>query len=183
MTGAPVGQAVRPVVYAVDWAPLLVAGARRLAEARGGQAIGAAGEGIVEVYHAVARASGVADLFKVPTPTARREGAIVYAKKSVTDYVGVLLGGSGKHVAEEVKTISEWPLAMSVVKSHQRGYLDRTVRAGGVGVLTIVGPVARVYVIPWSVARGLTSVDEAKAREWICSPESYLRGAGVEHAR
>lgn len=159
------------MTYDFDYAPVLARMVERFRAARRPQQIGAAGEGIVEVYHAVARARGVADLFKVPTPTARRDGAIVYGKRSVTDFVGVMLG-SGKHVAEEVKSVAEWPLAASAVKGHQRGYLDRTLAAGGVAVLTVVGPDGGVYVIPWSVAKTMRSIRAPEV--WLRSPVAYL---------
>jgi recombination protein U len=120
---------------------------------------GAKGEKIVAEYHAAARAAGTCVMHHVPTPSRlipRNGGWMrILDKPSTVDSVGFMLDGTGRVVAEEIKTCTAKPrFDMSEVELHQAAYLDSVEEAGGVAVLTIVfGANRDVCPIDWSEAK------------------------------
>lgn len=144
----------------------------RMNELRGRQT-----EAIVEAYHIAAKQLGVARLIKLPTPTKRGDGGqIIFTKRSAVDFVGMMLDGTARHVAEEVKSFYDGPsFTMGRVEAHQRQYLDMVQNAGGVAVLTLVDKLSQVYVLDWSVVRTKVSLTWDDLREERVRPAEYLK--------
>ena len=140
------------------------------------QAIGKSGEDILSTYHEFAANQGVAFFWKVPTPTCWRKGSLVYAERSITDYVGTMLDGSGRSIAEEAKRTMAPRFSMTEVKEHQRAFLDRTDRAGAVALLSVVDAKGALYTFDWSVIRDCTSFAFADVPGWrVATAVDYLR--------
>jgi penicillin-binding protein-related factor A (putative recombinase) len=134
-------------------------------------------EKVMDGYHIAARQLGVADLFKVPTPTTIGEGGkIIFTKKSKTDFVGFTLDGTARHVAEEVKSHMEpGDFKMHKVEPHQRAYLEKVHAAGGIAVLTIVDRLWQVYVLEWDNIKTRTSLSYDDLRPRLVRPQMYLK--------
>lgn len=139
-------------------------------------------------YHAYALRAGVADMWKIPTPTARRKDrTIIYIAQSRTDCAGLMLDGSGRFVAEEIKSFGR-PLTkkgqsafrLSEVKAHQRAFLDQVMNSGGVSVLTLVDVYSTVYQLPWAEVRKLeilqekTTLSLSEVKRWKVSIKGYM---------
>jgi len=135
--------------------------------------IGNAAEDTVSVYHGLAENQGRAVFWKIPTPTRHAEGKLVYAEKSIVDFLGVLCS-DGRHIAEEVKHCQGASFDLANVKAHQRVYLDRVVAARGLAVLTVVDAKNVVYVLPWSLVRGRSRLSMADAAPWATTISSYF---------
>lgn len=139
------------------------------------QARGEQTESILKGYHLESHHRRVAHLDKVPTPTAVVKGKVIYATKSTVDFIGYMMDGSARFVAEEVKSFFEvGSFAMSRVKPHQRAYLDGVHASGGVAVLTIVDRIWQVYVCPWELVRARASLSYEDLREFRVRPPTYL---------
>lgn len=155
----------------------LSATARRSLGKRASQRSGASGEAVVSVYRNVARAGRTADVRTIATPTVGANGARRFRARSTVDGVGFMLDGTGRHVAEEIKTCaSKRRLSLREVELHQRTYLDGVLAAGGVAVLTVVyGPTRDVFVIPWIEARGMDSLGTRELAPYRVTAPTYLR--------
>lgn len=138
---------------------------------------------VVRHYHSFALRTGVADMVKLETPTKQTsDGKIIYTKKSRSDCMGMMLDGTARSVAEEIKSFGRpltpkgpTPFPLDKIKPHQREHLERTHRFGGISVLTMVDPFNYVYVVPWEYVRGRTgtlSLDDVKA--YRVMPDKYL---------
>jgi penicillin-binding protein-related factor A (putative recombinase) len=140
------------------------------------QGRGEMAEGILKAYHQEARARKVAWLTKVPTPTQIGQGGkMIYTTKSTVDFVGMMLDGSARFVAEEVKSFFEGTrFSMSNVKPHQRAFLDGVHDAGGVAVLTVADKLWQIYVCPWGEVRSKTSLTYDDLRDYRVRPPQYL---------
>lgn len=114
------------------------------------------------VFHAAARKGVVADLQRISAETVVDEGEVRFVNRTHVNYVGWMLDGSGRFVAEDVvATDARTPEAFYLrrLPEHRYGYLRRCHTAGGVAVLTIVwgdalwgqagAPPPRVAVIDW----------------------------------
>lgn len=115
----------------------------------------------------------VADIWKVPTPAEWVKGKLIYTKPSVTDYVGIMLDGSGRLVAEEAKSIEDDVLYLSSVKPHQRGFLDRTERAHGIALLTVIGKQG-VWSFRWQDVQSRTSITLRANMDMAVTPATYV---------
>jgi penicillin-binding protein-related factor A (putative recombinase) len=142
---------------------------------------GVRGEQVIAEYNACAESYGVALLHKLPTPTRRvKRGngwSIIYTARSTVDYCGVMLDGTGRHVAIEAKSCTSRPkFYLSEVESHQREYLDSVAKAGGVAALAVVfGQARTVHVIPWEEARVVKKLEAAELARYQVTEEQYLR--------
>src|SRR6185369_12920106 len=118
----------------------------------------------------------VAYLFKLPTPTVWSPKGLRYSAASGTDFVGFLLDGSGRVIAEEVKACStKARFNLREVEPHQRDMLDRVHAAGGLALLTLVwGKDRAVCVLPWAAVREKVSLADDEIRAWAEEPETFL---------
>lgn len=147
--------------------------------------LGDAAEEFVKPFVSSAGAMKVASLFKVPTPTARdKNGKIIYIAKSIADYTGFMLDGTGRHVAVEVKRCSEPSIPFDFVSEHQWEYLSAVRKAGGVAMVAVVHPrgiTNDVLELDWSLflaykqqgLRKSVPLDDSRVR--TVSPLSFLR--------
>lgn len=124
-------------------------------------------------FHAAARAAFVADIWKVPTPTQWSKGKLVYSAESVSDYVGQKLDGTGRMIAEEAKATDKDVFYMSALKSHQRGFLERTWNAKGIALLSIIGKQG-VWCFHWPDVRDASSITMRAHMDRAVTPESYV---------
>jgi hypothetical protein len=138
---------------------------------------------VVLHYHSFALRAGVADMVKLETPTKQTsEGKIIYTKKSRSDCMGMMLDGSARAIAEEIKSFGRpltskgpSPFPLGKIQPHQREHLERTHRFGGISVLTMVDPFNYVYVVPWEYVRGrsgMLSLEDVK--KYRVMPDKYL---------
>jgi len=147
------------------------------------KATGDSAEARVDAIHAACRLAGVASLHRIPTEVVvQRRGARIvggfHRRRATVDYTGVMLDGTGRHVAVEVKSVAPGKtgttLPLRVLEPHQREALTETDAAGGVAVVLVVsGP--KVYAIPWCVVAAAIEAGDASLRmpEW-CEPGLYL---------
>lgn len=119
--------------------------------------IGDHAESVVNTYHQYAENQRRAVLWKIPTPTRHLGDRIVYEKKSIVDYLGVLCA-NGRHIAEEVKSCWGASLDLAVVSPEQRAYLDKVWKAGAIALVTVVDQKNVVYTLPWADIRGFVRV-------------------------
>lgn len=163
--------------------PGAVARAERSAAASLSSRVGAYGEQVARALQDGALLHHIARVTKIPTPTRWRAGRLVYAERSICDDLGYVLDGTGRHVAEEIKTCTSGePFVMSRVKPHQRDYLEMAARANCISrLLLIFGELAgdrlvdwRAYSIPWVWARGRSSISERDARPFAVGAHNYL---------
>lgn len=161
------------------------------ARARGGRDA----EAFVEVFHDACLAAGVAFVRKLPTPyvVERRnpDGTFVgrYTRRTKGDYEGVLLDGSKRKIAAELKSDADpaGKLYLRELRDHQRAALEAAAARGDVAVLLVVlgaGPRRALHAVPWSVAREcrvLTAADLAPWRVRPCAAylEHFARKRGV----
>lgn len=166
--------------------PQAAARAERSAAASLSSRVGAYGEQVARSIQAGALLHHIAVVTKIPTPTRWRSGRLVYAERSICDDLGYVLDGTGRHVAEEVKTCTTGDaFAMSRVKAHQRDYLEMAWRANCIArLLLIFGELAgdrlvnwHAYSIPWVWARTRTSISERDARPFAVGAHNYLLSA------
>lgn len=114
--------------------------------------LGDQAEEVFRQYALISLKRRIARLDKLPTPAKNVGGKIVYCEKSTVDYIGMMLDGSGRHVAVEVKRCSGTSFPLANLKHHQRQYLEHTDANGGVAALALVCPEfsgAEVFVVPW----------------------------------
>jgi len=139
---------------------------------------GAALEELLEWQHARYAAFGVALIHKLPTDwhvTRKVVGgwAAFPARKSLVDYVGLLLDGTGRHIAVEAKETAgdRWPFTS--LPEHQREYLDAVWRAGGVaGIVLRWARHGVLWALPW-----------AELAEWLRRGDRAVRyRADRDHA-
>ncbi len=158
---------------------------RRRVASRDAEAHGRAGEAVVAQYCVAAAEHHIARLHQIATPTRGQNGRRRFSAKATVDFLGVLLDGSGRHVALEVKTTTGGePLALSRVDDHQRDDLDTVLGAGGLALLAPVfgeacGAVLlrpRVYVVEWGKVCARTRVSERQLVDFGCGvdPEHFL---------
>ncbi len=132
-------------------------------------------EEAMKAFHLLARASDVAVLHKQFPPARLIGGKLVYLQKSTVDFVGMMLDGSGRYIAEEVKSFEGARFSLSKVLHHQRAHLDSTLLSGGLALLVVLDPLRRVHLLPWEEARGLGGVGHDDLEGWRVTPKSYLQ--------
>jgi len=158
---------------------------RRREAGKAAEAHGRIGEAEVARLCTAAREHHVARLEQIATPTRGRNGRRRFAAKSIVDFLGFLMDGTGRVVAIEVKTTAEGEaLALARVDEHQREYLDTVLSAGGIALLAAVfgEPVGnmllrlRTYVVPWADVCARTRVTEGQllAAGCLTGPEDFL---------
>jgi len=140
--------------------------------------IGNAAEDIVSMFHGLAENQKRAVFWQIPTPTRWVDGKLIYAEKSIVDFLGVLCA-DGRHIAEEVKHCQGPSFDLAQVKPHQRAYLDKVVAAKGLAVLTIVDGKNTVHAIPWTAVRGQSRVSMESVAGWATSISNYFSPAFV----
>jgi len=130
--------------------------------------VGDATEDHVAALNAACRLARVADLHKVPTDVVvQRAGSRIvgafYRQRATVDYLGIMLDGSGRGVAVEVKHVElgkRGPsLPLSRLEAHQRDALEVVDRAGGVAVVLVVAA-GRLYAVPWSMVAACVAAGE-----------------------
>lgn len=139
---------------------------------------GAQAEALLAGYHLCARQHGIAQLWRTQAPAKHiGEGRVVFEGPGVTDFLGLMLDGTGRLVAEEVKALGwgQERLSLSQVKEHQRACLEATLAGGGVAVLTVVRPYGVVSVVPWAEARRVRGLGPNELDAWRVHAASYLR--------
>jgi len=154
----------------------------RVAAGAVAQERGESSEEVIDVYRLAARNVGYVSITRVAVPTrVKAEGGAKVIGKSTVDGIGYLLGGSAMFVAEEVKSLYDGGcLSLRRVKKHQRDFLDRVYRDGGIAVLTIVRH-SGVSVVPWALVRGNTRVTEEQIDAHRVTPHTY--GRAIREAR
>lgn len=152
---------------------------------------GARAEQLVEQLNKICKTAGVAEVFKVSshikiTKTLGGGRVVgVLTGKSVVDCLGVMLDGTGRLVAVEVKHVdvgaplksgapAAWRFALSQLKPHQRELLARIHAAGGVALVLVVHG-GWAYALPWPVVaaaleRGQASLSAAELELHRCPP-------------
>ena len=139
---------------------------------------GSAAEAAVEACNAACKIAGVAELWRHATPT-RIVGpgrTSIFSAKATVDYSGIMLDGTGRAVAVEVKRLSTKTLRLplSRIEPHQRAHLATVHASGGVAVVLVVHA-ARLYAVPWGVvAEHKVSVPGDVVARYAAGPV-YLR--------
>lgn len=138
---------------------------------------GRRGEAIVEAFNAVAHASGVARLTKVPTPSAGWGKKMRAIGASTIDYVGFTLDRPvAVAIGLEVKSTTKPTLPLSVLRDHQRAYLDELHQAGGLAFLVVVyGTNRDVVLVPWGECRERRSLDRDFLADRIVEADGFVR--------
>jgi hypothetical protein len=173
---------------------------------RRAQTSGKVGEAIAERLHAVCAREGVAQVWAVSSHLRivgpALHGALVCRPTgpSVVDCLGVMLDGSGRLVAVEIKHVAEEPtgtgrrlaalrLDLARLKEHQRAHLAGVHQAGGVAVLLVPVSDLVAFAVPWpavaeALEAGARSLDEDTLRRHQVQPwRPYLaRWARTEAA-
>ena len=178
--------------------------ARNSIAGRKAQVAGSSFESWLHEQHEVAKRLGIlAHVDKIDPPAVVRNGRVEFGEKTVSDWVGMLDGGSARYLAEEQKSTLKEYLPRAEVSKKQQEHLSSTARGRGLALLlvefrgelsdrllhTMFPPVLyghaqhspRRYCVPWhstpwQVLKTAESVSEESLRAggWAVRGECFL---------
>lgn len=149
---------------------------------------GNAFEDYLRGHHELAQARGIlAHVDKIDPPAVVRSGRVEFGARTVSDWIGMLVGG--RYLAVEQKSTLQAYLPRSELTDKQQKHLEVVAHSGGLALLAVefrARPVGeardvppRRYVVPWlevpwQVLRTAESVAETAIHKWLIGSACYL---------